>query len=105
MALASNNLWVASAAIIDRLRLNPNYAGRDADLLDNGGADVPRGYVEANGVALNSGGTLFVQNTRRRAGHVRDRARFRRRHRRPGRAHRPLDRPRRRRPSPPSAGA
>jgi filamentous hemagglutinin family protein len=63
MALASNNLWVASAAVIDRLRLNPNYAGRDADLLDNGGADVPRGYVEANAVALNSGGTLFVQNS------------------------------------------
>ena len=63
MTLASNNLWVASSAIIDRLRLNPNYAGRDADLLDNGGTDVPRGYVEANAVALNSGGTLFVQNS------------------------------------------
>jgi filamentous hemagglutinin family protein len=63
MTLASNNLWVASAAVIDRLRLNPNYAGRDADLLDNNGTDVPRGYVEANAVTLNSGGTLFVQNS------------------------------------------
>ena len=49
LLLASNNIWVASPAIIDRLRADPNYAGRDADLLDNGGADVPRGYVEANG--------------------------------------------------------
>ena len=63
MILTSNNLWVASAAIIDRLRLDPNYAGRDADLLDNGGADVPRGYVEADDVTLATGGTLFVQNT------------------------------------------
>jgi filamentous hemagglutinin family protein len=63
MILTSNNLWVASSAIIDRLRLDPNYAGRDADLLDNGGADVPRGYVEADGVTLTTGGTLFVQNT------------------------------------------
>ena len=45
------------------MRANPNYAGRDADLLDNGGTEVPRGYVEANGVTLVSGGTLYVQNT------------------------------------------
>jgi len=63
LALTSNNIWAASAAIIDRLRLDPNYAGRDSDLLDNNGADVPRGYIEANGVLLNTGGTLFVQNT------------------------------------------
>jgi hypothetical protein len=63
MSLTSNNLWVASAANIDRLRLNPNFAGRDAALLDNGGTDVPRGYVEAAGVTLDTGGTLFVQNT------------------------------------------
>ena len=37
MRLASNNLWVASAAIVDALRANPNYAGRDAASLDNGG--------------------------------------------------------------------
>ncbi|HEV2815949.1 MAG TPA: hypothetical protein VGW40_01805 [Allosphingosinicella sp.] len=63
LALSSNNIWAASAAIIDRLRLDPNYAWRDADLLDNGGADVPRGHVEANAVTLNTGGTLFVQNS------------------------------------------
>ncbi|HEV7660418.1 MAG TPA: hypothetical protein VGO55_11285 [Allosphingosinicella sp.] len=62
LRLASNNLWIASAAIIDALRANPNYAGRDAALLDNGGTEVPRGYVEANGVTLVSGGTLYVQN-------------------------------------------
>lgn len=63
MTLSSNNLWVASSAVIDRLRLDPNYAARDADLLDNNGADVPRGYVEADAVTLVTGGTLFVQNT------------------------------------------
>jgi filamentous hemagglutinin family protein len=63
MRLASNNLWVASAAIIDALRANPNYAGRDGALRDNGGTEVPRGYVEANGITLVSGGTLYVQNT------------------------------------------
>ncbi|MEA3015158.1 MAG: hypothetical protein QOD42_3703 [Sphingomonadales bacterium] len=63
LRLASNNLWVASAAIIDALRANPNHAGRDDALLDNGGTEVPRGYVEANGVTLVSGGTLYVQNT------------------------------------------
>lgn len=63
MRLASNNLWVASAAIIDALRANPNFAGRDDALLDNGGTEVPRGYVEANGITLVSGGTLYVQNT------------------------------------------
>ena len=45
------------------LRANPNYAGRDDDLLDNDGIEVPRGYVEANGVTLVAGGTLYVQNT------------------------------------------
>jgi hypothetical protein len=63
LMLASNNIWAASGAVIDRLRLDPNYAGRDADLLDNGGADVPRGYVEGNAVTLNTGATLFVQNS------------------------------------------
>jgi len=63
LTLASNDIWAASAAIVDRLRLDPNYAGRDADLLDNQGADVPRGHIEANGVTLLTGATLFVQNT------------------------------------------
>lgn len=63
LLLASNNIWIASQAIIDRLRLNPNYAGRDADLLDNGGIEEGRGYVEGGGVVLATGGTLFVQNS------------------------------------------
>lgn len=63
LLLASNNIWVASPAILDRLRLNPNYAARDADLLDNGGIEEQRGYVEGGGVVLATGGTLFVQNS------------------------------------------
>jgi hypothetical protein len=62
LIIASNNIWVASAAIIDRLRANPNYARRDDDLLFNDGTEVPRGFVEANGVTLVAGGTLYVQN-------------------------------------------
>jgi hypothetical protein len=61
--LSSNNIWIASSGIIDALRLDPDYAGRDDDLIDNDGVDAPRGYVEAGGVTLNANGTLYVQNT------------------------------------------
>lgn len=63
LLLSSNNIWIASPAILDRLRLDPAYAGRDADLLDNDGIDAPRGYIEADGVTLATAGTLFVQNS------------------------------------------
>ena len=63
LSLVSNNLWIASAAIIDLLRADPNYAGRDDDLIDNDGVDAPRGYVEGNAVTLTTRGTLYVQNT------------------------------------------
>ncbi len=63
LTLASNNIWVASQAIIDRLLADPDYAGRDDDLIDNDGVDAPRGYVEAGGVTLATAGTLFVQNS------------------------------------------
>ena len=46
-----------------RLRLDPDYAGRDDDLIDNDGIDAPRGYVEANAVTLFVDGTAYVQNT------------------------------------------
>jgi filamentous hemagglutinin family protein len=63
LTLASDNVWIASAAIIDLLRANSDYAGRDDDLIDNDGVDAPRGYVEADGVTITTGGTLYVQNT------------------------------------------
>jgi hypothetical protein len=63
LRLVSDNIWVASDAIITLLRADPNYAGRDDDLIDNDGVDAPRGYVEAKGVILTPGGTLYVQNT------------------------------------------
>ena len=63
LRLVSNNIWVASTAIIDLLRVNPNYAGRDDDLIDNDGNDAPRGYIEGNAVTLNANGTAYVQNT------------------------------------------
>jgi hypothetical protein len=63
LLLSSNNIWIASQAVIDQLRLNPNYAARDADLLDNGGIEEPRGHAEGGTVVLATGGTLFVQNS------------------------------------------
>lgn len=63
MTFNSANIWVASAGIIDKLRIDPNYAGRDAELIDNGGVDAPLGYVEANAVRLGTAGTLYIQNT------------------------------------------
>jgi filamentous hemagglutinin family protein len=63
MILTSDNLWVASPAILDLLRADPDYAGRDDDLIDNGGTETPRGFVEANGVTLVAANTLFVQNS------------------------------------------
>ncbi len=63
LTLVSDNIWVASSAIIDLLRADPNYAGRDDDLIDNDGVDAPRGYLEGNGVVLTTRGTLYVQNT------------------------------------------
>ncbi|HYN46474.1 MAG TPA: hypothetical protein VES64_07260, partial [Allosphingosinicella sp.] len=63
LLLASNNIWIASQAIIDRLRLDPNYAARDAELLGNGGIEAPRGYAEGGATVLATGGTLFVQNS------------------------------------------
>lgn len=63
LQLVSDNIWVASAAIIDLLRANPDYAGRDDDLIDNDNVDAPRGYVEGNAVTVNANGTFYVQNT------------------------------------------
>jgi hypothetical protein len=63
LALTSANIWIASDAIITLLRGDPNYAGRDDDLIDNDGVDAPRGYVEANAVTLTVNGTAYVQNT------------------------------------------
>lgn len=63
LQLVSNNIWVAPAGIIELLRADPDYAGRDDDLLDNGGTEAPLGHVEADGVTLNAGRTLFVRNT------------------------------------------
>ncbi|HVH04186.1 MAG TPA: hypothetical protein VM891_14800, partial [Amaricoccus sp.] len=63
LALNSANIWVASPAIIAQLRANPNYAGRNDDLIDSEGDNSPLGYVEAAGVTLTVSGTAFVQNT------------------------------------------
>jgi hypothetical protein len=63
LTLTANDIWAVSQAILDRLHIDPAYTARDADLTDNGGSQAPRGYIEGNAVALNSGNSLFVQNT------------------------------------------
>jgi hypothetical protein len=63
LALTSNDIWAVGQTILDRLHTDPAYAGRDADLANNGGTQAPRGYLEGNSVTLNAGNSLFVQNT------------------------------------------
>jgi hypothetical protein len=63
VTIAGSDIWVTDAAIGGQLAANPNFAGRDAALLANAGADVPLGYVEAGTVQLAPRTTLFVQNS------------------------------------------
>jgi hypothetical protein len=61
--LTSANIWSASQTIINQLIADPNFAGRDAALLNNTGPVQPRGYIEAADVVLQVGSTAFVQNS------------------------------------------
>ena len=61
--LTSNNIWSASAAILERLAADPNFDGRDFALTLNDGPFNPRGSIEAGDVTLSVRDTLFVQNS------------------------------------------
>ena len=61
--LTSNNIWSASQALLDQLRANSNFAGRDDALTANGGPVEERGYIEAGDVTLFARDSLFVQNS------------------------------------------
>ena len=61
--LTSNNLWSASAAILQQLLADPNFEGRDFALTLNTGPFNPRGSIEAGDVSLFVRDTLFVQNS------------------------------------------
>jgi len=63
LLIDSRNIWIATQPILDRLRADPPYPGRDDDLLNNGGVDAPRGFVEADAITLAAGNSLFVQNS------------------------------------------
>lgn len=63
LSIAAADIWVTDAALGGQLAADPNFAGRDAALRANGGADAPRGFVEAGTVRLAPGRTLFVQNS------------------------------------------
>ncbi len=62
--LTAHDIWVADQAIIDQLEIDPNYAGRDADLAVNSGAENDAGYLQAGGIAVDLLGSSFlVQNS------------------------------------------
>ncbi len=63
LEIRSNNVWSASAALLQQLTADPNFAGRDAALLVNDGPVNLRGSIEAGDVTLRVGETLFVQNS------------------------------------------
>ena len=63
LELVSRNIWSASQRLIDRLTDDPDFAGRDDELLVNEGPDEPRGYIEGGDVRMFAGDTLFVQNS------------------------------------------
>jgi hypothetical protein len=63
LTLSSGDIWSASQALLDQLRADPAFAGRDAALLLNDGPFEPRGYIEGAEVTLRVGRSLFVQNS------------------------------------------
>ena len=63
LGLTSNNIWSATQTILDQLRADSNFAGRDSALLTASGSTDPRGSIEGGTVTLSARDTLFVQNT------------------------------------------
>ena len=68
LQIESSNIVVAEAGLAAQLAADPNFAGRNAALLANGGPVNPAGYLQANAILFNVGGaapgaTLFVQNS------------------------------------------
>lgn len=63
LGIESANIWSASQTIIDQLIDDPNFAGRNEALLQNGGTVAERGYIEGGEILLRVGDTLFVQNS------------------------------------------
>ncbi|HEX8667583.1 MAG TPA: hypothetical protein VF727_04330 [Allosphingosinicella sp.] len=63
LELSADNVWVGSEELIGKLRQNPGYAGRDAELAAAAAEPNADGYVIAGGMTVNVGESLFVQNT------------------------------------------
>ncbi|MFL6752380.1 MAG: DVUA0089 family protein, partial [Sphingomicrobium sp.] len=63
LQLASQDVWAARRTLIDQLRADTNFAGRDAALATNTGPVNPAGYLQAGGVQLLAGKNIFIQNT------------------------------------------
>ena len=54
LTLTSDNIWAGSQSLLDQLNANVNFAGRDALVGTNPGADVPEGYLIAGGMTLSA---------------------------------------------------
>jgi hypothetical protein len=63
LTIRADEIWSASALLIDRLAADPGFAGRDTLLHRNSGPFAPRGYVEAGAIALFARDSVFVQNS------------------------------------------
>lgn len=61
--ISSRNIWSTSQAVIDQLRADPAFAGRNEALIANDGPEQPRGYIEGAEIVLRAGDTLLVQNS------------------------------------------
>jgi hypothetical protein len=61
--LEGHHIWVTDQNILTQLIADPNFAGRNAALLANGGPVEQRGYVEGFDVVLSPARSLYVQNS------------------------------------------
>lgn len=63
VTLAANHVWAATPEILDQLRENVNFAGRN-DALRAAAADPDlRGHIEGGTVTFRVGSSVFVQNS------------------------------------------
>jgi len=63
LSLTSSDIWSADQSILNQLRADPNFAGRDEALAAAPGTEQPRGSIEAGDVTISVANSLFVQNT------------------------------------------
>ncbi|MEO7239916.1 MAG: hypothetical protein ABIW16_00790, partial [Sphingomicrobium sp.] len=63
LELIAANIWVADQALLNQLAADPKFVGRNTALKTNNGAVNSAGYLQAGGMLLSVGNTLFLQNS------------------------------------------